>query len=275
MFSLGNTQTNLLIDIGDELKVCSKYLPTVEYRTEISPCSLVIGRYSVLPYYVELERELKLHNSVLINIYDQHQYIADFEYYHDVVDFTPKTYFQWNDLPDGSYVVKGKTNSRKFLWNTHMFAKTKEDVPRVAQRLFDDQFIDSQGLIVREYVPLKQFDVGINDMPITNEWRFFFLGKKVLVYDYYWSNFPELMENDKVKPTTDMVDLAKNIAEIVSEKVNFFVLDIAEKESGGYTLIEINDGQMSGLSMCDPAVLYRNLSYEIHKWIVEDGRAKG
>lgn len=261
-------------DIRDEFEICSNHLPTVEFRTSINHGSLVVGRYSVLPYYQELEEELKLNKSVLINSYHQHKYIADFEYYEDVKDFTPKTYFNWGDLPEGSYVLKGKTNSRKFLWNTHMFAKTRKDVPLVAKRLLDDQFIEPQGLIVREYVPLKQFDVGINDMPVTNEWRFFFLGTRCLTHGYYWSNFPEVVDEQKAKCMGQMCDFAQDVANIVSKKVNFFVLDIAEKVDGGYTLIEVNDGQMSGLSMCDPRNLYSVLSAVIQRWKIENGKAK-
>ena len=250
-------------ELEQEFRICSSYLPTVAYRTAINPGSIVVGRYSVLPNFQELEEELLLNESVLVNNYEQHKYIADFEYYDDVKEFTPKTYFSWGDLPEGSYVVKGKTNSRKFLWNTHMFAKTKDDVPVVARRLLDDQFIEPQGLIVREYIPLKQFDIGINEMPVTNEWRFFFFGTMCLAHGYYWANFPEVLDDRKAKCMGQMCNFAQDVANIISRKVNFFVLDVAEKKNGGYTLIEVNDGQCSGLSMCDPYRMYRNLNISL------------
>jgi hypothetical protein len=38
------------------------------------------------------------------------------------------------------------------------------------------------------------------------------------------------------------------------------VLDIAETEKGDWILIEMNDAQMSGLSMNDPQMLYKRLA---------------
>ena len=53
---------------------------------------------------------------------------------------------------------------------------------------------------------------------------------------------------------------ADKVAAIASENADFFVLDIAEKEDGGWILIEVNDGQQSGLSENDPDVLFSNLA---------------
>ena len=250
-------------DIKNEFSICSKQLNTFEYRSDIPSNSLVIGRYSVLPYYKELEQELKLKNSHLINSYSQHQYIADIRnYYKDVKEFTPNTYTIWNDLPEGQYVVKGITNSRKHQWKTHMFAENRNEVPKVVSRLFDDQLILNQGVVVREYVPLKKLGEGINGLPISEEYRLFFLGKNYLAGGFYWVNYEN---SDKMEISEHIVSYATKIAEIVSTNTNFFVLDIAVKENGELMLVEINDGQMSGLSGIDPHVLYNNLNYFLTK----------
>lgn len=240
---------------GDEFNTCSKYFQTYENRTRVPKDSLVIGRYSVLPYYPELEADLRIRGCILINNYKQHRYIADItNYYEDLKDFTPKTYTEWGNIPEGQYIVKGKTNSRKHHWNTHMFAKDKKSLIDVVRRVFDDSFISSQGVVVREYIPLKKLDEGMNDLPITNEWRFFFYRNHLLTHGYYWASCPEAF--DKAECSFKMIDYAKEIATIVSKKANFFVLDIGEKAEGGFTLIEINDGQMSGLSLCEPEKIY-------------------
>lgn len=46
----------------------------------------------------------------------------------------------------------------------------------------------------------------------------------------------------------------------VSPHINFFVMDVARTEDGKWLLIELNDGQMSGLSENNPEVLYSKLS---------------
>ena len=40
---------------------------------------------------------------------------------------------------------------------------------------------------------------------------------------------------------------------------NFFVIDIAQKEDGDWIIIEVNDGQQSGLSENSADILYQNL----------------
>jgi len=244
-------------DQDDEFFDSFSFFKTVEYRTLISTNSLVIGRYSVLPFYKELEKELNIRNSFLINNYLQHRYIADItNYYEDLKEFTPKTYTEWGSLPEGKYIVKGKTNSRKHNWNTHMFAKDKKSLLEIINRLYDDSFIWNQGLVVREYVPLEKLDEGINGVPISNEWRFFYYKENMLCNGYYWANFPDL----NVKLDYEMIKFSEKIAKIVAKKANFFVLDIAKKVDNGYILIEVNDGQMSGLSNCKSKELYKNLS---------------
>jgi len=55
------------------------------------------------------------------------------------------------------------------------------------------------------------------------------------------------------------LNLVDTLMTIVSPHVNFYVLDIAQTAFGNWILIEINDGQMSGLSENDPDRLYYNL----------------
>jgi hypothetical protein len=238
-----------------EFDICKRFLQTHEYRTEIHN-SLVVGRYSVLPYYEELEKELRIYNSRLVNSFDQHLYIADLErWYKDVEQYTPKTYTEWGNLNEGKWIVKGKTNSRKFHWNTHMFADGRENLMKVIRNLFDDSLIREQGLVVREYVPLKKVSEGINGLPITKEWRCFFYKERLLAFGYYWS----IVDVEPDLPT-EGINFASEVAKIISKKTNFFVLDIAEKEEGGFILIEVNDGQMSGLSCVSADCLYNGLA---------------
>lgn len=231
----------------------------VSSRMEVPHNSLVVGRYSVLPYYLELERDLNMVGSKLINSFEQHRFIADIEKWYPIVsDVSPKTWFtRWDLIPEGKYVVKGKTNSRKWKWNTHMFADCKANLQKVINRLYDDMFISEQGICVREYIPLKTYDTGINGIRFTNEWRLFFLGKELFSYGYYWSCYER---EDEADLPEEALKFAREIGERISKHTKFFVLDIAEKEDGGWVLIEINDGQMSGLSSIEPADFYEDLS---------------
>ena len=172
-----------------ELQHAAKYFSLETSRVQCAN-RLVIGRYSVLPMYQELEQDLGLLGSRLINSYEQHRWISAFEYYADMTGFTPET---WDDTNfsrcthRGPFVVKGKMSSRKRRWDTHMFAKTKADALKVAERLKEDGEIAEQGVVYRRFVPLKTFQLGPHGLPFTNEWRFYYLGQRRLSVGYYWS----------------------------------------------------------------------------------------
>lgn len=235
-------------------------------RMDICAGDTVIGRFSVLPFYREQERDLNSVGAELVNTTAQHEYVADIsQWYPDLVGLTPKTYFQgeWGQLPDDkSFVVKGKTNSKKFLWNTHMFAEANYNVQDVVRRLLDDSLIGEQGLVVREYVPLMWFMIGMNGLPITYEYRFFVYNRRILSGGFYWSSHVEELERAgfRIPPADEVPNwiLDAAIARI-GEKCAFYAIDVARGAHGGWTVVEINEGQMSGLSENNPVTLYKNL----------------
>jgi len=245
-----------------ELEVCRKYFHTIEQRSLINPDSLIIGRYSVLPYYKELEQDITILGSDLINTYKQHKWIADFEYYNVLKKYTPETWYEQDFYKcdySGPFVVKGKTNSRKLNWDTEMFATTKKDATKIAGILHNDGYIGSQDIIFRKYIPLKTYEIGIHNLPFTNEWRIFCYKDKILSRGYYWSCASE-QTIDSATLYDAGENLIRELVKIASQYVNFYVLDVAQTQEGNWILIEINDGQMSGLSENNPDVLYKNLA---------------
>ena len=252
------------LDSEPEFKIAQKYFPVVDHRAACPPGTLVIPRYSALPYYRELGKDIQWQGGELINSWQQHRWIANFDYYPELQEFTPETWddYTFPQAPDGQFVVKGRTNSRKFEWDKLMFAENKRQAIHIGAELAKGPFIGPQGLIYRRYVPLKTFEIGLNGLPFTNEWRFFFYRQSLLSYGYYWSSaLEETMAQAKLSRFGFM--LAHGIAAICANYVNFFVLDMAETENGDWILIEVNDGQMSGLSENDPHLLYSNLRRQV------------
>lgn len=242
-------------DTEEEFKIAKKYFDVTTSRMDIKN-SLVVARYSALPFYKELCEDLEYNNSKLINSYAQHKFIAEFEYYEQIKDLTPKTYFQLHEVPEGGpYVVKGKTNSRKFDWNTLMYAKDKRRAIEIACELNKDSMLQYQDVIVREYVPLVKLEEGLNGLPFSNEWRFFCLYDQIVSYGFYWSN-----SEAEGTITNEAIELVGKVIERVKDYVNFYVIDVAQKETGEWIVIEMNDGQQSGLSNNDPQVLYKNMN---------------
>lgn len=230
--------------------------------------SLVIGRYSTLPNYKELENDLAIIGSRLINSYEQHRYISSFEYYHDIKEYTPKTWFSLDKIPDEKKLfIKGKTNSKKFDFPKSCISSNRREASEVFFNLMSDSIIGTQGVVFREFVELEKIEDSVNGLPISNEWRIFFIKNNVVDFGYYWSYIDDLTKVDKLKSDflKNGLPFAKKIAGIISEKVNFFVIDIARTSLGEWIVIEVNDGQQSGLSLMDESLFYSRLSDTINK----------
>lgn len=250
----------------EEFKVAQRYFDVHTNRSAIPKNSLVIGRYSVLPFYKELEEDLRYNGSTLINSFAQHEWIASFSYYSAVKEFTPRTWTMsefYTAEYKGPFVVKGATNSKKFQWKDLMFAADKQTAIQIAAELSTDSMIQYQDIIFREYIPLETIEYGIADLPFSIEYRFFFYKKIQVASAFYWSIAEEADKH--TFPPLGARLFAQKIAGIVSDHVNFYVLDVALKAGGDplkeedWILIEINDGCMSGLSMIHPNFFYAML----------------
>jgi len=242
-----------------------------EFRSDCDEGDLVMGRYSVLPFYADLEREIKHRGAELINTYAQHCWVADMEqWYHKIPEHTPRSYFNvgYANAPDAphGWVVKGRTNSRKFQWNTKMRARTREELESVMRSGYDDPLLSEQGLVVREFVPLRTYEYGINGMPVTNEWRCFFWGPQLIASGYYWSQASDVASH--VELPEEARKLATEVAMRIYPYINFFVIDVGEmvqaphpqegsEVSAGWTVIEVNSGQMAGISAISPEEYYQ------------------
>jgi hypothetical protein len=240
-----------------ELEVAARYFPIAELRSQVQPKSLIIGRYSTLPYYDELTKDLKNMDSKLINSFSQYSWIANFEWYEALKEYTFQTWFKAEDLPNDKteFIVKGTLNSRKSEWDTMMHAKSKQDAIRIMIELKKDSVIGTQDIIFRRFEKLITYDHGIKGLPFTNEWRFFYFNGQLVDYGYYWSIAKKV--DHTISP--DGVEFANQVAKKVSEHSNFFAMDIAQREDGSWVLVEINDGQSAGLCEIDPDSFYKKL----------------
>ncbi len=245
-----------------ELASASGYFSLYSQRTMVRRGDLVIGRYSVLPFYDELHADLASLGAELINSPRQHRYAADISaWYPDLRDMTPETWFRWDDVPDdcGPLVVKGRTNSRKFSWKTHMFAEDKRAAADVAWRLEQDAVVGVQDLVFRRYVPLRTYLVALQGLPITEEYRFFTLDGRVLCGAYYWSGHVDELP-ERPDPARVPAAFLEEVGRRIAGRIRFVVVDVAITAAGEPVVVELNDGQMSGLSDNDPSALYSALA---------------
>ena len=261
----------------EEQEVAKQYFPVYNYVTEIPKSSLVIPRYSFLPFGRDLERDIKNLGSTLINSYKEHQYVANIQnWYPDLEGETPQTWFSVEEIPyneEGPFVVKGRTNSKKHDWATKMFASSRKELGGVIGRLLDDAFISEQGIVIRKYMPLETLTISLNNLPITKEYRHFILNDEVIGWSFYWANHREYLDTsyggwhrEGLRPSEkhSMNTFVRKVVDKLKGKIPFYVVDVAKTQSGEWILIELNDGTMSGLSCIDPHLFYSTLKERLN-----------
>ena len=232
--------------------------------SDLRPNQVVIPRYTTLPFVEDVYAEFENIGCHVVNSLRQHKVMADiFTWVKILRELTPKTYGQYDmvNLPEGAYVLKGATNSKKSYWNTHMFAPTKKDVSRIFANLVDDSLIGNQEIAIREFIPLRTLGEGINGLPISREFRYFFLGDKLVAKGFYWQNYVDDVDQQLVKHREfySYKQFINKVSFRLSQYLNFYCVDVAQTEKGDWIVIEVNDGTMAGLSCIDPEEFYARL----------------
>lgn len=140
-------------------------------------------------------------------------------------------------------IVKDFVKSQKHYWAEACFIPDASDA--VAVRKITSRFLELQGEALNEGLVFRKFEAlefltshSKSNMPLTKEFRLFFFDGKLVGSFHYWS------EGDygDVTPVLDIfLDIAKNVTS------KFFTMDIAKKKDGDWTIMELGDGQVSGL----------------------------
>jgi hypothetical protein len=160
---------------------------------------------------------------------------------------------------DSSLVVKDYVKSQKHYWQEACFIPAARDLPaveRVVRKFLELQGDDlNEGLVFREFVPLKV--VGTHPksgMPLAAEFRIFWLLGKPILSHRYWG---DLTTFDAPLPWAELTPIAERIPS------RFFTMDVAFLADGGWTIVELGDGQVAGLPSADLAPeFFQRLSLE-------------
>lgn len=261
----------------DELRLeapaFEKHFPSLSSVSEMGKGKLVIGRFALRPFYKEVELEIAKQGSSLLNPYNHYRWINEMpRWYEHLAEFTPRTWFYTSEVDiDGPFFVKGNTNSRKSHWETHCYAQDGQALSKVVDRLHEDPMIGTQGLAIREFVPLQNLGVHPQSgAPISEEYRFFVCDHTVLGGGFYWSDhLANIDDGADLDPKHVPAEFLERIMDAVPSSVRFYVLDVARRQDGEWMLVEINEPSMSGMAGCDPQEVYANLS----KVLLEESKA--
>jgi len=249
-----------------EREAAERHFTCVPRRTAIPANSLVIPRYSALPFNKELCEDLEAMGSTPINTYKEHCYVADLRnWYYDLGELTPRTWFALDQIPvEGPFVLKGQTNSKKHQWSTHMFARDRYEAGEVFGRLCEDGYVGHQQIYIRQYEPLVKLADGLHGLPISKEFRFFVLDNQIIASGFYWSSHADDLDR-RYSSAEVPVEFIREVLAKVRDKIRFYVFDVAQTKAGRWILIELNDGQQSGLSEIDPDNFYKTLRTKLNQ----------
>ncbi|WCF11562.1 ATP-grasp domain-containing protein (plasmid) [Paenibacillus thiaminolyticus] len=146
---------------------------------------------------------------------------------------------------DRPLIVKDYVKSRKHDWLEACFIPNANDSNQAEKVI--RRFIELQaemlegGIVLREFVKLDIIGHHpLSNIPLANERRLFFLNHQLIANYDYWDEVIYQNDDDCI-PIDSFIVLAKNIDS------HFFTMDIAKKKSGEWIVMELGDGQVSGL----------------------------
>jgi ATP-grasp domain, R2K clade family 3 len=208
------------------------------------------------PQYLKLYEALSAKNIRLINDPEQYRHGHHLpENYPVIRGRTPRSAWLEGDLGlhrisealapfgDGPVVVKDFVKSRKHEWAEACFipsASDREAVERVVGRFLELQGDGlNGGLIFRQFVEFEP--VGVHSrsgMPLTEEYRAFWLDACPVFWSPYWAE-------GEYGVSEPPIERFSGVAAAVRSR--FFTMDLARRRDGDWMIVELGDGQVSGL----------------------------
>jgi hypothetical protein len=158
----------------------------------------------------------------------------------DVAEIAARVAAAFGDAP---VLLKDYVKSRKHEWYDACYIASAADEVEVRRvlgnflRLMDEGLVG--GLVFRAFVPLRR--VGLHSksrLPLAREYRLFVLDGRPFYVAPYWS------EGDYQGAPPEEAVIASILPRVRSR---FYAADVAEREEGGWELIELNDGGSAGV----------------------------
>lgn len=154
-------------------------------------------------------------------------------------------------------IVKDFVKSEKHHWNEACFipdATNEESVQKIVEKFLElrgNQL--NQGLVFRKFEPLQFLtDHSQSGMPLTKEFRIFFVRKQMIALAHYWD---DVEYQGEIPDLSEFLDIAQKI------ESQFFTMDVAQKTSGEWIIMELGDGQVAGLpDNLNQLAFYRQLT---------------
>lgn len=150
-------------------------------------------------------------------------------------------------------IIKDFVKSEKHDWETACFVADASNIDKLKASIYNliklrDKYLN-EGIVIREFIELNDLTIhSRSGMPLTEEYRLFFVNQQLVGIYNYWEEGEYLNEKPDIK-----------VFEAVAQQIesHFFSMDIARQKDGKLIIIELGDGQVAGL----PDRLDRNQFY--------------
>lgn len=157
--------------------------------------------------------------------------------------------------------VKGTVQSfKKWGWSSCV-AENETTLENLFANLYRSEARSLGKVIIRELILLKYTHKTGSGFPQGREFRVFLLYNQVIAYSYYWSQDDPLQ---KVTPAeeTCILSLARQAAMQIN--VPYIAIDIGQKQTGEWVVIEAGDAQFSGICQISPIALWQRIDSSFH-----------
>lgn len=155
----------------------------------------------------------------------------------------------------GAVTIKDFVKSRKYEWDEAFYIPATSDTAHALQVVHN--FIERQGtelvggLVMREFIELKSLgEHPKSHTPIFEEYRVFYLNNVPLTIINYWTE-------EKITLSLEDQKLIQLAGKQISS--NFYTIDFARKANGQLIIMEMGDGQVSGLQDYNEGTFYKLL----------------
>lgn len=237
--------------------------------TIYSPVDLpVLLRIGAIPDYQAIESKINNFGMRLLVSKEEHLLCSTIEKWYPLIKQNTPFTRVYDKLPslddlkkDFTFPIFVKGNRQTSLHKKSLSIIESEKQYEILQNEWEnDPILSWQKPAIREYVQLKKVDsTTFQDIiPISHEFRFFYFKGKYVAHGPYWTIGTRYsMDENKLN---DALMLTKWAAEKVNSP--FLAIDVALTVEGNWIIIEINDGQESGLVGVNPLVLWKNILEE-------------
>jgi len=253
-------------DICDTAENAFAYIPTFDTLQ----LGIWVGYIPTPERYTAIYEAALTRNIRLVNTLDQYQTAMEFDRFYPLLgDLTPKS--RIITAPDQvataaselgfPLFVKGAVKSNKEQGWRACVAETMPELISIADDLFVREQRSRGRVILRTLARLRTIATDYQAFPLGREYRVFVYQNCVLAYGFYWDEYA-----DSIKLSSGEQQAIQTLAVEAARRVGtpFIAVDIGQLESGDWIVIEVGDGQFSGLSQVPVFELWsqlKDLSY--------------